>query len=66
MSFLWWDQPKPALTVVPDANPDGGIGGLTPAEDAELSDLLNGPHKLCECGDPGCGSPIPKPGLRDV
>ena len=40
---------------------DGGIGGLTPAEDAELSDLLNGPHKVCECGSPGCGCPLITP-----
>lgn len=30
-------------------NPLGGIGGLTPAEEAEASDLLNGPHKACTC-----------------
>lgn len=23
--------------------------------------LLNGPHKLCECGSPGCGCPIVPP-----
>lgn len=45
----------------PRPNPDGGIGGLTPAEDAALDDLLNGEHKLCECGSPGCGSPIIPP-----
>lgn len=39
-------------------NPDGGIGGLTPGEEAELSDLLNGAHKTCECGQPACGSPL--------
>lgn len=42
-------------------NPDGGIGGLTAGEEAELSDLLNGPHKICECGSPGCGCPIIPP-----
>ena len=25
------------------------------------SDLLNGPHKVCECGSPGCGCPIIPP-----
>lgn len=49
------------------ANPDGGIGGLTPAEDVELNDLLNGPHKACECGDGMCGNPILRqPGIRDA
>lgn len=47
-------------------NPDGGIGGLTAGEEHELDDLLNGPHKLCECGQPGCGCPIFKPGLRNA
>lgn len=55
-------------------NPDGGLGGLTPAEDVELvkiqtegadlaealgmSDLVNGSDKLCECGDGWCGNPV--------
>lgn len=28
---------------------NGGIGGLTPDEELELDDLLNGPHKACTC-----------------
>lgn len=39
-------------------NPDGGIGGLTPGEEAELSDLLNGEHRICECMACECGSPL--------
>lgn len=36
-------------------DPDGGIGGLTPDEETELSDLLNGPHKACTCEGACCG-----------
>jgi hypothetical protein len=42
-------------------NPDGGIGGLTPAEDDALNDLLNRADKLCDCGVCGCGSPLIEP-----
>jgi hypothetical protein len=44
-----------------DPNPDGGSGGLTDEELAPFTDLLNGPHKVCECGSPGCGCPIIPP-----
>jgi hypothetical protein len=31
----------------------------------EPVDLLNGPHKVCECGSPGCGCPVaPEPKYR--
>jgi hypothetical protein len=42
-------------------NPDGGIGGLTVGEEAELSDLVNSGDRLCECGRCGCGSPLLEP-----
>lgn len=42
-------------------NPDGGIGGLTAGEEAELSDLLNGEHRTCECGICDCSSPLIEP-----
>lgn len=47
-------EPRPA-------NPDGGLGDLTPAEEARWTDLLNAPGDLCECGKCGCGSPILEP-----
>lgn len=45
----------------------GGIGGLTPAEDAQLVELLNGGQR-CECGQCSdeCSSPIVKPGIRSA
>lgn len=47
----------------PPPNPDGGIGGLTDEELKPWTDLLNGPDRLCECGEtPGsCCSPILPP-----
>jgi hypothetical protein len=30
-------------------NPDGGINGLTPAEEDALDDLLNGQNRVCPC-----------------
>jgi hypothetical protein len=41
-----------------------GIPDLIRRKDREApepSDLLNGPHKLCECETPGCGCPIIPP-----
>lgn len=34
-------------------------------EAREPDDLLNGPHKECECGSPGCGCPIIPPRKLD-
>lgn len=47
-------------------NPDGGIGGLTDAELAPFNDLLNGPRKLCECGETegSCCSPLTRDPAR--
>lgn len=51
-------------SVVSDARKrqaeDGGIGGLTTGEEAELSDLLN-QEQPCECGETCCGSPLIDP-----
>lgn len=47
----------------PEPNPDGGIGGLTPAEESQLSDLLNQDYP-CECGVCGCNSPLIEPKSR--
>lgn len=47
----------------PPRDPDGGIGTLTPAEDAQLTDLLNS-EPPCECGVCGCNNPIWEPGRR--
>ena len=44
----------------PSPNPDGGIGGLTDAEERQLSDLLNDDYP-CECGVCGCNTPLLEP-----
>ena len=43
-----------------DDQPDGGIGGLTVGEEAELTQLLNEGYP-CECGVCGCNSPLIEP-----
>lgn len=41
------------------------VTSLPEAESASV-ELLNGPDRLCECGDCDCANPIAASGIRDA